>query len=551
MSQLTDDLVAGKYLSLGGGTINGSITLNNPTSNTLFEGAITLDAKSYGSESYSQIRFKNGSDVSTRYGFINLKGSTYGLGSGVEIGSRNNDSTTIWASIDASGITATSFIGNLTGNADSATKLSTSRKIWGQSFDGTGNVSGDMSGVGKIYANDGGYLTDINGGNIIVSIPTTTTGRWARGLIYKHLSNEDSFGSIGGVLGYGTTLTYFFYGGKYGESSHAMRLYDANQNYKAVFNGNVTAPKFIGALEGNVTGNASSATVATRLNTYTTSAAEHYPLLFRSYANADSTLSNAETHIYVNGKNNVYYIPSANTLHAPNINATTFTGNLIGDVSGNATSATSATKLATARTIWGQSFDGTGDISGDIKSDNIIPTDSGSYMLGTADNQWYAVYSTRLHSKAGSDLYIGASNNNNIVIKKGGNVAIGGTTASEKLDVNGNVKASGNMYATDFCTTSDNRLKDFTKDVIIDFNELKNIPKKYFYWKDKSMGEDLQLGTSAQELAKVYPECVSYNEKEDRYSVSYQKLSIIALAAIDKLHERISVLEKKLNDQNS
>lgn len=98
---------------------------------------------------------------------------------------------------------------------------------------------------------------------------------------------------------------------------------------------------------------------------------------------------------------------------------------------------------------------------------------------------------------------------------------------------------------------SDNRLKDFTKDVIVDFNELKNIPKKYYYWKDKSMGEELQIGTSAQELAKVYPECVSYNEKEDRYSVNYQKLSIIALAAIDKLHERISVLEKKLNDQNS
>lgn len=227
-----------------------------------------------------------------------------------------------------------------------------------------------------------------------------------------------------------------------------------------------------------------------------------------------------------------------------NVIANSFVGSLTGN-------ADSATKLATARTIWGQSFDGTGNIRGDIKSDNIIPTASSSYTLGTADNQWYAIYSTRLHSKAGSDLYIGANNDNNIVIKKVGNVAIGGTTASEKLHIHGNVKATGNMYATDFCTTSDNRLKDFTKDVIVDFNELKNIPKKYYYWKDKSMGEELQIGTSAQELAKVYPECVSYNEKDDRYSVNYQKLSIIALAAIDKLHERISVLEKKLNDQNS
>lgn len=62
------------------------------------------------------------------------------------------------------------------------------------------------------------------------------------------------------------------------------------------------------------------------------------------------------------------------------------------------------------------------------------------------------------------------------------------------------------------------------------------------------MGEDLQIGTSAQELAKIYPTCVSYDEVSDRYSVNYQKLSIVALAAIDKLHERVSELESKLND---
>lgn len=37
-------------------------------------------------------------------------------------------------------------------NADSATKLQTPRTLWGQSFDGTGNVSGNMTGVGSITA---------------------------------------------------------------------------------------------------------------------------------------------------------------------------------------------------------------------------------------------------------------------------------------------------------------------------------------------------------------------------------------------------------------
>lgn len=130
------------------------------------------------------------------------------------------------------------------------------------------------------------------------------------------------------------------------------------------------------------------------------------------------------------------YLPITGGTINGSLTATSFIGNLMGN-------ADSATKLATARTIWGQSFDGTGNISGDIKSDNIIPTASGSYTLGTADNQWYAIYSTRLHSKAGSDLYIGANNDNNIVIKKNGNVAIGGITADAKLHVHGTAKFEG------------------------------------------------------------------------------------------------------------
>ena len=50
-------------------------------------------------------------------------------------------------------ITATSFNGSLIGNASTATKLQTARTIWGQSFNGTQNVSGNMTDVGDIYMN--------------------------------------------------------------------------------------------------------------------------------------------------------------------------------------------------------------------------------------------------------------------------------------------------------------------------------------------------------------------------------------------------------------
>lgn len=46
----------------------------------------------------------------------------------------------------------------LASNVASATKLQTARTIWGQSFDGTQNVSGNMTGVGNITMNKARYI---------------------------------------------------------------------------------------------------------------------------------------------------------------------------------------------------------------------------------------------------------------------------------------------------------------------------------------------------------------------------------------------------------
>lgn len=99
--------------------------------------------------------------------------------------------------------------------------------------------------------------------------------------------------------------------------------------------------------------------------------------------------------------------------------------------------------------------------------------------------------------------------------------------------------------------SSDERLKNFENDIEIDFDKLKNIPKKYFTWKHDDE-KVLNIGTSAQEVEKIYPEIVeeflNENEGKNYKSVDYSKLSIIALAAIDKLNERITELENKLKE---
>ena len=123
------------------------------------------------------------------------------------------------------------------------------------------------------------------------------------------------------------------------------------------------------------------------------------------------------------------------------------------------------------------------------------------------------------------------------------------STANESLGAAELFVASGayirnsEFYGSAFYETSDERLKYFTSDVNVDFDKLKSIPKKYFMWKNREMNPT-NIGTSAQKLQAVYPELVS--ESEGYLRVDYAKLSVIALAAVDKLHEENEELKERL-----
>ena len=99
------------------------------------------------------------------------------------------------------------------------------------------------------------------------------------------------------------------------------------------------------------------------------------------------------------------------------------------------------------------------------------------------------------------------------------------------------------IYAQSFYETSDASKKNVIADVVINFDRLKEIPKKYFTFKDDD-SNNIQIGTLAQDLQKVYPELVT--EDDGIMHVAYDKLSIIALAAIDKQEEEISELRRKI-----
>jgi ubiquinone biosynthesis protein UbiJ len=68
------------------------------------------------------------------------------------------------------------------------------------------------------------------------------------------------------------------------------------------------------------------------------------------------------------------------------------------------------------------------------------------------------------------------------------------------------------------------------------------LKKNYFTWKDNN--KDTQIGVSAQEIQEIYPELVSTDEN-GMLSVAYDKLSVVALAAIDKLHDEVTELKSE------
>lgn len=114
---------------------------------------------------------------------------------------------------------------------------------------------------------------------------------------------------------------------------------------------------------------------------------------------------------------------------------------------------------------------------------------------------------------------------------------------------------SGQLYATrmnatsGFYETSDANLKNF-KDDIKSLDIISNIPTKYFTWKKdeevENIDPELHIGTSAQEIQKLYPDLVS-NDTEGHLTVDYARLSIIAIAAIKELKKEIEILKSKIN----
>jgi hypothetical protein len=115
--------------------------------------------------------------------------------------------------------------------------------------------------------------------------------------------------------------------------------------------------------------------------------------------------------------------------------------------------ASSATKLLTARTLWGKSFDGTANIDGNISNTgHITPSATNTYSIGTNSVQYRNVWTRWVGGASGQTFSFGASDGYAVYVDTSQNVGIGVSSPAYKLDVNGTARVTdlyiGNIHIT-------------------------------------------------------------------------------------------------------
>lgn len=168
------------YLPLTGGTLTGALTINGNTNitggNLYLNYAKAVVCKDVDGNNRSILYISDSNRLHLGHDSATNGIDTYINGNNIYL--RYGTSHTTGLTLDSSGnttctgsVTASSFIGDLTGNASTATTLETSRTIWGRSFDGSANITGAITG-----ATTGSFSSNVTVGGILYFANGNTKG---------------------------------------------------------------------------------------------------------------------------------------------------------------------------------------------------------------------------------------------------------------------------------------------------------------------------------------------------------------------------------------
>ena len=369
------------------------------------------------------------------------------------------------------------------GNIATATALATARTLWGQSFDGTSNVSGNMTDVGTVTGNGNITVTKTTTADTIISVTNSN------GTVRLYTSSnrglyDGTSGSTGWIIATNGTNTWMSRGN--------VGIGTTTPSYKLHVSGVSAAQSFRSTVETGVAPMVvASSTLVTNLN-------------------ADK----------LDGYDASYFASASDV--------TTLQGYF--DGSG---AALSAVQLKTARTLWGQSFDGTGNVTGAMTSVGSITCTNNS----------------RISNATGSSgsLYIGRSDD-------AGWVKISDMCSRQgdsywKIKSNGD-GTFGNVYSNGAVTAlSDARHKTIVSDVDLTVEQIAAMPAIRYKWNERK-DNGLYVGSIAQDWQTILPEVVMTSDDEQgtlslSYGVAALIASITTARKVVNHEQRIAQLEKE------
>ena len=167
---------------------------------------------------------------------------------------------------------------------------------------------------------------------------------------------------------------------------------------------------------------------------------------------------------------------------------------------------------------------------------------------GGGDDAWIRYFS---EGGENTKLQIGVNNDPNDdlefyqqgsarMIITSGNVGIGTTNPSYKLDVNGKIRGSN-------VSPSDARLKKDIEPLEAPLDKIARLRGVSFHWKDEEKGREREIGVIAQEMEREFPELVSTDD-EGYKSVAYGKLTAVLMEAMKAQQAQISQLKAEIED---
>ena len=369
------------------------------------------------------------------------------------------------------------------GNIATATALATARTLWGQSFDGTANVSGNMTDVGTITGNGNITVTKTTTADTIISVTNSN------GTVRLYTSSnrglyDGTSGSTGWIIATNGTNTWMSRGN--------VGIGTTTPSYKLHVSGVSAAQSFRSTVE---TGTA--------------------PMVV-----ASSTLVSNLNADLLDGKHSTDFASASDV--------TTLQGYF--DSSG---AAKKAVQLKTSRTLWGQSFDGTGNVTGAMTSvGSITCTNNSSISNATG---------------SGGSLYIGRSDDAGWV--KMSDMCSRQGDSYWKIKSNGDA-TFGNVYSNGAVTAlSDARHKTIVGDVDLTVEQIAAMPAIRYRWNDRR-DNGLYVGSIAQDWQTILPEVVMTSDDEQRtlslsYGVAALIASITTARKVVNHEERIAQLERE------